>query len=328
MARMIEYSRRAVTALFVLLVIGTVFQSLLPGESLVESSSASLGDSLGNKPVPNWSGEGLITLEAAESDRPLFTVWDARGRAVRTTAFMLPGTSRIVVQSFAHGTDGVIAFCGSAWDQAGHGAPVVAWVSADGADPKVIRTEPYYPTKVTIASDGTIWSIGYEYVAGEVRRGTPLNPEARIFRRWSPSGNLVASYLPQKELGNAISNLSQPGQSFSAGRDRIAWFAPVASRYFEISLAGGLTDINGVAIPDKSEVYGFALLDNGMTVLSYEARDYSGWAVVRLDRVNHQWVEVETGHNPPVLIFGAHANQIVGRQGGLTGDFKFFDMRP
>jgi hypothetical protein len=171
--------------------------------------------------------------------------------------------------------------------------------------------------------------VGYEYLE-PVQLGSKLNPEADIFRRWSPSGNLVAGYLPQKALRNAPGNLIQPEQTLEAGLDRVAWFASAAGRYFEISLSGQLTDIDGAAVPARSEVYGLALLDNRETVLSYVAMDYSGWTVVRLDRAKHQWAAVETGQRPqpPVLIYGAHGNQIVARQGGVTGDFEFFDLRP
>jgi hypothetical protein len=305
-------------ATIVVIAFSSVSESL--GSSLQELSAGSLGDSLGNRPLPNWSGGRLLTLESAESSNPSFTIYDGKGTGIATSIFSIPQAIRITVYSFSHGTDGVIALVGAATDAGGRSGPFVGWISQDGHTSRVVRTDSYYPKKVAVGADGTIWTAGYEYFPGQ----SLLDPNAAVLRRWSSQGKLIGSFVKQSGLANAKYSVAS-SDPLIAGGDRVAWFSSRDGKYFEISLLGVVNEMDGLRIPDRHIVSGMAITDGGDTFLSYQL-GVKDWAVARLDRQGRQWEPVESGSGKAILVYGADGDHLVGHHGGLSGDLKYFRL--
>jgi len=147
--------------------------------------------------------------------------------------FSVPGANSISVYSFSHGADGTIALAGAAFDAEGRGAPLVAWIKPFGQSSTVVRTDPYNPKKVTIASDGTVWTVGSQEYPGK----SQLDPNAGVFRHWDQSGKLIGSYVPQAIFANARQSVNTIDRLVPA-KNGVAWFSAHSGQYFEISSTG------------------------------------------------------------------------------------------
>jgi hypothetical protein len=292
------------------------------GVTLTDLGGASIPDDLGGQSIPNWSGGGLINLRDHQSVTPLLTVYDSKGRTVSTVAFTIPDAIRATISGFSHGANGTIAICGEATDAEGRTGHLIAWVGADGQSQRIVRTDPYRPIGLAVASDGTIWTTGYEYLSDN----RTLNPAAQVIRRWNTSGEMVGGYVPQTEFTDVRASVI-PTNYFVAGGDRVALFSDREGRYLEISLSGNVTAISGLQLPGgRHHVIGMALTSDGETLVSCFYPDNRSWAVVRLDAQNKQWIPVTSGQNPPVHLYGSDGNQIVGKHGGPPGSFRFFTL--
>lgn len=287
---------------------------------LSQIGAASIGDSLGNKRLPNWSHGALLTEEGLGTTTPSFFSYDRRGNVVGSVFFSIPGSTHLALADFSRATDGMVAVCGSANDAEGRTAPFVAWVNPGSQTAIVVRTTPYRPRNVTVDSDGTIWTVGFEALSDG--RDTP-NPNASIFRHWDRAGHLVGSSFPQSKLKDARSIFFLNYLRFARGR--VAWFSMREGRYIELSLAGDV--MKDVAVPLSSpmlRVNGMALTDSGNVILGTESN--GKWAVLSLNHGSDRWVEIESGTANPVIVYGADGDSVVAWRGGLTGDFKFFQL--
>jgi hypothetical protein len=143
-----HFSANAATVkLLVLTAALTVLQPALPGATLAEMSAASVGDTLGNKPIPVWNGGALITQEGFGTTNPLFISYDRRGNTLGSVGFSIPGTSYLSVADFSRAADGTVAVCGSATDADGRTEPFVAWISPDGKAPMWSEPQRILPVR-------------------------------------------------------------------------------------------------------------------------------------------------------------------------------------
>jgi hypothetical protein len=295
-------------------------QPFVFGSALTETAAGSIGDTLGNKQIPNWSGGALITEEGLGTTTPFFISYDRRGNVLGSVPFSIPGATYLSLVDFSRAADGMVAVCGSATDAEGRTAPFVAWVDPGSRKSVVVRTAPYHPRKVTVDADGTIWTVGFESMPNQPNTA---NSAGFIFKKWDRSGQLAGSYLTQSQLKDARNVYA--ADFLRSSRGRVAWFSSREGRYIEVSLSGTIIKAAEVQLPNpKIHISGMALADSGEVILS---TDYNGtWAVMRLDSADNRWVEIESGTSNPVLVYGSDGDLIVARRGGTTGDFKFFQL--
>jgi len=310
----------AAAKLFLVIAAAITFGPVLSGGTLAEMSAASLGDTLANKPIPIWSGGALITQEGFGTTNPFFISYDRRGNTLGSVSFSIPGTSYLSVADFSRATDGTVAVCGSATDADGRTAPFIAWVSPDGKNTNVVRSAPYSPRKVTVGSDGAIWTVGFESMPNDRDKA---NPAGFIFRRWDRSGKVSGAYFPQSRLKDARSVFSL--DFLRSSKDRIAWYSTREGRYIELSSTGTIVNDVSVDIPDpKVHIAGMALTDSGDVLIG---RDYDRkWSILRLDFSASRWVEVESSTSGHAFIYGSDGDLIVARIGVKSGDFKFLEL--
>jgi hypothetical protein len=192
------------------------------------------------------------------------------GQTQHTVPFSIPGALSMLVYDEDHGVDGTLWISGSASDPGGRTTGFVAWISADNTNSLIIRTGPYRPTRIAVASDGTLCTVGSETIR------TP-SPNAAVIRHFDKSGHTLTSLIQQSTISR-VANLERPFNSLQASKDRIAWYcADLVStgRYVEISLDGTLlTDIS-VRMPSSPLKYtmtGFAFNDQGDAFLSAIAK--------------------------------------------------------
>jgi hypothetical protein len=105
---------------------------------------------------------------------PVIYIFDAQGARARTLRLAIPGGNVIRVGGAAHGADGSVAVCGSFGEhyptppgslgfQSTNGGAYLALFGADNSMPRIVRTDPYEPFGVTVAPDGTVWTMGAEF---------------------------------------------------------------------------------------------------------------------------------------------------------------------
>lgn len=182
--------------------------------------------------IAKWSGDRLVVVDYDGTNLPVIRTIDREGR-YEAIALEIPGASNIHVFDYAAGFDGAIAAVGyalSADSQIGH---YLVWISPDRKRRTVIRLSPYVAYVVTIARDGTIWTIG------GVRTDNLDRSKAQgdVLKRFDSSGKLLASSFPN---GRARANMA-PGASMVsylfASPDRVGWFTN-GNQLIEFALDG------------------------------------------------------------------------------------------
>jgi hypothetical protein len=135
-------------------------------------------------------------------------------------------------------------------------------------DAYVFRLYPYYPVLVTIASDGTIWTVGSEIVNGK-ESGPGVNPADGVLRHFDRAGKMLGSFIPRSTLSSGL--MIQSG-FLRSGNGRVGWytgpmFGP-GSEYFEVLADGSLRKFPSIDLGARERVDGIALTDNGRTYVT------------------------------------------------------------
>lgn len=267
--------------------------------------------------TPQWSNGALIALEVTEG-APVVRTFDRQGVELTPLAFRIPEATSTDALGVARGSDGTMALCGSAVDPAGRVAHYIALVAPSGYGVQVIRTLPYLPILVTIASDGTIWTAGDPSPTG---KEDPSSLNAGVVRHFDRTGKEIGSYIPRSSL--ASPNLLLDGH-LAAGRDRICWypggpnqFGP--SEYVEISADGTITRFPPTPLMDHEVTTGMAVTDDAGTFLSIRNLQSGTWGILSLDKTQAAWVRIkipaELASSPFSTLKGADGNKLVFTNG-------------
>jgi len=112
-------------------------------------------------PRPVWSGGAFLKVENNESASPEILTYDEQGRVLSSTTFSIPGASLVHIKGFARAKDGTSAIGGFSNSADGRNAAFFAWITTDGETANMTRCEPFYPVKLAIGPDGTLWTVGY-----------------------------------------------------------------------------------------------------------------------------------------------------------------------
>jgi len=231
--------------------------------------------------IPRWNAGRLVGYLNNRTDGPVLYTIDRVGQRDEFL-FAIPDAFRIDIKNVAIGPSGEIAVVAGAYTADGRTTTLVARIPPDRKDWRIIRTWPYVPMNVTIASDGCIWTIGYLKDSENIR--VIAEP---LLKRYDANGTVVGSQI----VVDAPRGSSTMNNSFLfSSRDRVGWFT-TGGKYIEFSLDGkeigryegprGLQrrDISGVAISE----------DNDVVVGNFERGKAEFLA---LDRSSRSWIPV------------------------------------
>jgi len=290
----------------------------LAAASLVWDHDAKYNHNFGpGSHTPKWSSGALIAVERWESDAPIVRTFDRQGVELVPLTFQIPEATIIGALGFARGFDGTIALCGSALDQAGRKAPYIALVAPSGQSVQVIRTDPYTPYVVTVAPEGTIWTVGEELPGG---KEDPATFSTGVLRHFDRAGKEIGSYVPRSSMASAA--LLMEGH-FAAGRDRICWYPGGSNQvgpsgYVEIS-DGRITQFPPTPLMDHEVTTGIACTDDAGTFLSTRNLQSGTWGILSLDKTHAAWVRVkippELASSPFSTLKGADGDKLVFSNG-------------
>ena len=273
--------------------------------------------------IPTWSGNALISIEGSLSGSPSVWVFDAEGRQLAQIAVVIPSSSYVEVRAAWHGSDGTTAICGAANDEKGHRAGFLALASAAGKIESLIRTEPYSPTAVAIAPDGTVWMKGVEYLPVERK---PSKTRNGILRHFDRSGKLMASFLPQSDF--ILRELFGGIDQLAVNSARVGWYnGGGATTYFEVvgdqlerypavqRLATDAEKVPGAPM-QSYQISGLAITDDDRVFVTSSVNGKNP-RVFTLDRLSRSWLPVALpdGGEPPLTnwLLGGNGTTLVFR---------------
>jgi hypothetical protein len=268
-----------------------------------------------NVRMPKWSNGALVEVQYDDTTQPLVWLYDHQGS--HAIPFSIPAARSMTLYDWDRGARGDIGLTGSVIDADGRGTAFIAWISPDENQSVVIRTGMYHPRKLTVAPDGTLWTVGAESMPS-VTLG--------VIRHFDHSGTLLASVIPQSTIADRRI-ASDFRNRLKASKDRIAWYSPLGGRYIEVSLTGQLiTDFSAAPPGILKEGYGFAFTASNEAYLSAISDNSSNvvpngqvLGVYILDKGAHSWKAlVQRPIGPPGQpdpdighLYGADGNKLV-----------------
>jgi hypothetical protein len=110
------------------------------------------------------------------------TLYDRDGKWLFETPFTLDHAFQNYIQDAAVTDSGTVVVAGSVLTADGASADVIAEVTKSGIG-RVIRTSPFYPEKICVAGNGSVWAYGLEFNDdrfGERRKHYPMLREYRM----------------------------------------------------------------------------------------------------------------------------------------------------
>jgi len=303
---------------------------------LVPSGALTLQNPLDEKRLPHWGGGALVVAEGTAAESNAFLSYDKAGKILSNVGFEIEGAAHTYVFDFARAADGTLALCGTSYDRDGRDAPFFAWISANGSTERIVRTEPYRPRLITIASDGTFWTVGREADShgSDKHGGVDLN--AGVLRHFDREGKQLGALIPRSGIAD-IAQLDASHGYLAASEGIIGWLRHGGAEfegqgaYVEVSPSGDLTTYALPKLPRAGMYWlfhGMAMTQSGQVFVSMTFVEVSGTTQVQqssvfmLDRKLRDWVAVPIAAPNAaafkwVGLYGANGSDLVAR---LPGD--------
>jgi hypothetical protein len=259
-------------------------------DTLTPAGSTNMPFNLVDGTFAVWSGGMFVFVQDRCSGAPFFRFFDRNGTQVSEFSFSIPGASLINIydHSVAVGLDGSLAIVGTAYTDDSRGGAYLAWVSPDRKQQTIIRTSPFWPQTVTLASDGTIWVAGYE-----PSQQHEYDYSHHLIRRYDKAGKLLGSFIPWSTFGTAPRPVPAHHSILLSLKDRVGWYSPVSHTYIEFSLDGSVINQFKSAPHPKNDLTYVTSCDDGSLFASTQIYDSSGaqtnWGIFTLDRQRGAW---------------------------------------
>jgi hypothetical protein len=242
-----------------------LLSGLLPGQTAPQRGLALAQDNLPFlSPLSGrmrWTGNRLAGCDYCEGNHPIVWAVDRQGNR-EAVALDIPDAGYLGVRDVASGPDGSLTTVGLAISGDSRMGTFIAWISPDSARQAVTRVWPYDPEVVTVASDGTIWTVG------AMSNDNHVVVYPNVLRHYTPSGQLLASTLITgvRKNSGGLYNVSNTS-TLMASNDRIGWLT-MTCQYIEFSfdavqLGSSYTcpngykrilDVGGVALSSANEL--------------------------------------------------------------------------
>jgi len=284
---------------------------------LIPAGTTSTRYSYAGNQTPIWSGGTLLALENDSTPSPSIKVFGRDGQQLTNLVLTIPQAEVIAVRGFARGDSGLVVACGRAIDGQGRQVAFLALFPPNAGALTVVALKDYYAELPAIAPDGTIWTVGYE---------PARQSKADIIRHFDVNGKIVGSLIPADTFASVLV-LADAHNQFAASANRLAFFAPSAGRYIELSLDGKVTaDIKTGALGQREKVYSFALTNEGRAF--FTTQDPTPPRHRNLYLLDTRSGQLTAIAMPGGLIelHGADGSNLVGRTGDGR-EFAFFSVQ-
>jgi hypothetical protein len=181
-----------------------------------------------------------------------------------------------------------MAIVGTAYTDDSRGGIFAAWVSRDRQEQTIIRTNPFFPEAVTLASDGTIWVAG--------RNSDPQHKERdysqNLIRRYDKTGKLLGSFIPWSTLGADPHTVPSAHSVLVPLKDGVGWYSPRSRTYIEFSSDGSVIKLFKSAPHPEHDLVFVAACDDGSLFATTRVQSAGGqvnWGIFTFDRQRSEW---------------------------------------
>jgi hypothetical protein len=123
---------------------------------------------------------------------------DEDGVQVRQARIWVPGATRVRLIGAVAAASGAVVATGYAVMSDGGAEHFIAETDLGGTVTATIRTNPFVPTCICAASDGTVWALGRELGKDE------RHEDFTMLRHFSFATGLLGEYLPRSSFQTAI----------------------------------------------------------------------------------------------------------------------------
>lgn len=263
----------------------------LPASNLSLNREVTISYDLAESRMPVWSGGALLAFVSNRTAAPTLLSFDDQGKQLPSISFTVPSSELVDLADIARNVDGAVAVCGKAYDQSGRGAGFIGIIDPGGQQARIVRPYPYYPSRITIGSDGTIWTAGLEVVGGK-ETGEGVNPQNGVLRHFERGGKLITSLIPRSSLSSPL--VAEYGFLKSA-KGRVGWYTgPVSgpgSEYYEVFADGRVHKYPSLELQRTEYVTGLALTDDGNSYITTSDNKNHKWRVLVIADRAPEWRE-------------------------------------
>jgi len=281
--------------------------------------------------VPQWDRGYILHLEI-DKDPAVVTMYDRDGKKVLEARMAPPDAAKVSLLAAAATHAGGILAVGGGMMTDGSIQRLIAKTDLTGRIVQSLHTGRYLPRQACEATDGTVWTLGYDLDLCD----SPDDADRNVLRHYSFEKGLLERLVALDSISkssDAILKASSPGKSFlRCGKDRVSVFFGFAAQYIEVDasngklvrwnvalppIAGGKT--NGFAVTEAGRIFvslqGFSEPDNTVTVGLYELRAKAGTSVATLIPVSGTLTAYDGNGLPPAEAFerlwGADGDELV-----------------
>ncbi|HTU43570.1 MAG TPA: hypothetical protein VMF91_00810 [Bryobacteraceae bacterium] len=267
-----------------------------------------------------WSHGGFLFQNVSGGGPPTFYTLDREGQLISEATPVMPESGYVSVSSCDRRDDNSIVFIGQAWSAHGQPASLIGLISADGTTERIIRTAPYHPYMLSIAPDGTFWTLGLEMVDRDIS-APGLDPKAGVLRHFDRSGKLLGASGPQSQFVKLYTTGRLDYGYLSSVNNRIGWYAPrsgAGGQYVEMDL-DSMTPRTYPGLPELPElglVVCFRLTESGNAFLSVYDNKSKHATTYMFNRETHKWLPLEgtvASQRPGPYLIGVDGEQLVFR---------------
>jgi hypothetical protein len=262
---------------------------------------------------------------------PTFDVLGSDGHLMSSVTLAVPGASSYFFGDFDRSPDGTIVFAGGSYSSVGEAAPFLVWLSPDGKQENVVSTTPYFPISVSVAPDGTVWTLGHEMI-NHNSKAAGLDPGAGVLRHFDKSGKLIQSIFPQSGFRTQKQLARINFGRIFVSADRIYWFtagsddvsyAEISTSTFAQQTYPGVPVSSGPGIENQlRQILGVTVTDNGTAYLSLNGYP----APYVRDSGSAQWFPVQFTSGSKIVgrprLIGANGNEVLFQSGSLALSFS------
>ncbi len=173
-----------------------------------------------------WTSDLLVGCDFCEPNPTLLST-DSQGHG-ESFPLRIPGADVVSVRDVASGPDRSLVAIGLTISGKRR-STFLARISPDRSEQTITRLDPFDPNVVTVAPDGTIWSVG------SVMQDVAHRQYDNVLRHYTAGGEMLTSTLlgglrPQSNGFPVVSNVS----NLLSSKDRIGWLTN-SCQYIEFS---------------------------------------------------------------------------------------------
>ncbi len=261
---------------------------LLSGQTSAQRRLVATGDEIAFPSlaghIPRWTSGRLVGCDECQSGAPVLWSVDRQGKR-EDVLLEVPGANYVSAWDVASGPDGALVVVGFAISGDSRFAEFVNWISPDRKRQVLTRVSPYSPCAVTVAPDGTIWTVGPMKDEATMR-----DVDSNVLRHYSPSGQLLATTtIRSTRRFNGLANVSQ-ASTLMASNDRIGWLT-LACEYIEFSFSAVEAGRYNCPsqISDLGKAGGVALSSANDLLIGGKPLGAGPLAPLELDRATDTW---------------------------------------